>query len=85
MTTGNPERLTEKKRALLFSGCLLMVIWLACGRDRQAPQVQITSPTDGSQVGGVVHVLVGASDNRGVTRVGLYIDSSLVSTLTTPP
>ena len=43
--------------------------------DTEPPAVAITGPTAGSHVSGNVTVTADASDNVGVTRVDLYLDS----------
>lgn len=55
------------------------------GGDTQAPSVSITSPVSGATVSGAVAVSANASDNVGVTRVELYVDSVLHSTDTSAP
>ena len=49
------------------------------------PTVNFTSPASGSTVSGTVSVQVSASDDKGVNKVELYIDSSLAATLTGSP
>jgi len=53
--------------------------------DTQSPVVNISSPTNGSVVSGTVTIKVAASDNVRVTRVDIYIDGTLKSTLTAAP
>jgi hypothetical protein len=55
--------------------------------DVTAPVVSINSPSNGSSytIGDIVSIGAGASDNIGVSSVGLYIDGVLKSTLTTAP
>jgi subtilisin family serine protease len=53
--------------------------------DTTPPSVSISSPADGSVVSGVVAVDVAAFDDRGVSRVELYVDDSLVGTDTATP
>jgi subtilisin family serine protease len=48
--------------------------------DTLAPSINITSPTAGSKVVGIVPVDVNYSDNVGVTRVELYVNGSKVVT-----
>lgn len=52
--------------------------------DTESPTVAITSPT-GGDVSGLVPVDVTATDNVGVARVELYVDSSLYATDTFAP
>ena len=85
MNADNAETAQKVRRASRLSWGILMAVWLACFGDRQAPQVQIASPTDGSQVGGTVDILVVASDNKGVTRVEIYVDNSRMTSLTVSP
>lgn len=53
--------------------------------DTQSPTVNISSPTAGATVKGIVTVGVGATDNIGVTRVELYAGSTLVASDTASP
>lgn len=53
--------------------------------DNVPPVVNITSPTSGKVLGGAVEVVVNATDDVGVDRVELYIDSVLYATDTTSP
>lgn len=53
--------------------------------DRTVPSVQITSPTGGSTLSGLVVVAVSASDNVGVARVDLYIDNQKIASDSTVP
>jgi hypothetical protein len=53
--------------------------------DTQAPTVSIGSPTAGATVQDVVTVGVTASDNKGVSRVDLYANGSLVASDTSAP
>ncbi|ODT78472.1 MAG: peptidase S8 [Nitrosomonadales bacterium SCN 54-20] len=53
--------------------------------DTQAPAVSITSPAGGSSVTGLVGVNVTASDNVGVTRVELRVNSTTVAVDPTAP
>jgi len=46
--------------------------------DTTAPSASISSPTDGSTVSGVTSVDVLAFDDRGVSRVELYVDGALL-------
>ncbi|MCX7993889.1 MAG: S8 family serine peptidase [Fimbriimonadales bacterium] len=47
--------------------------------DTTPPTVSITSPANGATVGNTQSVTVGASDNRGVVRVELYLNGGLVA------
>lgn len=53
--------------------------------DTTPPTVSIVAPAPGSVVSGTVTVQVNASDNRGVTRVELYVNGKRTTTSTTPP
>jgi len=53
--------------------------------DSQSPTVSITSPGDGDNVSGQLLVTVSASDDVGVTEVGLLVNGTAVGTDTTPP
>ena len=47
--------------------------------DTSAPIVSITSPADASTVAGTIDVSVSATDNVGVTKIELYVDTQLVA------
>jgi hypothetical protein len=49
------------------------------------PQITITSPYNGASVYSKVTVKVAASDDRGVTRVDLYVDGKRISSSTIAP
>jgi hypothetical protein len=53
--------------------------------DTTPPTTAITAPTNGATVSGTVGVTASASDNVGVTRVEIYVDSALEATLTSSP
>ena len=54
--------------------------------DATSPTVTIISPVDGATVTGVnVSVVVNASDNRGVTKVELYVDGVMKASSTSSP
>ena len=53
--------------------------------DVAPPEVAITSPSEGSAIGGTITVQVDASDNVGVERVEFYIDGDLAYTDDTAP
>ena len=53
--------------------------------DTTPPTTSITSPTNGSNVNGVVNVTASASDNIGVTKVELYKNGVLFGTDTSSP
>ncbi len=51
--------------------------------DTSAPVVSITSPANGSTVAGTIDVAVSATDNVGVGKIELYMDTTLVAQSTT--
>ncbi|HLB54063.1 MAG TPA: Ig-like domain-containing protein [Gemmatimonadales bacterium] len=53
--------------------------------DTLAPQVEITSPVNGTTVGGGVPVQVGAADDFSVEVVRILIDGTLRATIYTRP
>jgi Bacterial Ig domain len=53
--------------------------------DTTPPTTSITAPANGATVSGTVTITASASDNVGVTKVEIYIDSALATTLTTSP
>ncbi|HEY0555903.1 MAG TPA: Ig-like domain-containing protein, partial [Thermoanaerobaculia bacterium] len=53
--------------------------------DTTPPTTSITAPLNGATVSGMVNVAASAADNVGVTKVELYIDGTLKSTVTTSP
>jgi thermitase len=53
--------------------------------DDISPTVSITNPKDGSTVSKRVSIQVSATDNVGVTKVEVYINSKLHATLTSAP
>lgn len=53
--------------------------------DTTNPQVSITSPLNNSSVSGTINVTASASDNVGVTKVEVFVDSVLKATLTSSP
>ena len=53
--------------------------------DNQPPSLTITSPAANSRVSDTVTIQATATDNIGVVKIELYIDGSLVNTLTSPP
>jgi subtilisin len=44
------------------------------------PTVSVTSPANGSFVSGTINITASASDDKGVSKVDFYIDSTLVAT-----
>ncbi len=52
--------------------------------DTSYPVASIASPRDGAFVTGVSAVLTGSQDNVGVTKSELYLDGTLLTTLTSP-
>ncbi|MDW8290420.1 MAG: Ig-like domain-containing protein [Armatimonadota bacterium] len=53
--------------------------------DTTPPTITIVSPVSGSVVNGTVTVQVNASDNRGVTKMELYVNGKRTNTATAPP
>jgi len=53
--------------------------------DTTPPTVSVTAPSNGTSVKGSVPVTASASDNVGVAKVEVFIDSTLVDTMTTAP
>jgi hypothetical protein len=53
--------------------------------DTTPPATAITAPANGATVSGTISVTASASDNVGVTRVEIYLDSALEATLTSSP
>lgn len=53
--------------------------------DTELPTVSITNPKDGSTVSKRVSIQVGATDNVGIAKVEIYINSKLHATLTQAP
>ena len=54
-------------------------------KDTVPPTVAIVSPSNGATVNGNVDISVSATDNVGVSQVGIYIDGGLKATLTSGP
>lgn len=48
--------------------------------DNIAPVVSVISPVNNSSASGTVNISVSASDNKGVTKVELYVDGSMKAT-----
>jgi poly(hydroxyalkanoate) depolymerase family esterase len=53
--------------------------------DRTAPQVSISSPSNGASLTGDVTVRADATDDTGVVEVTISINGAVVATLTAPP
>jgi hypothetical protein len=53
--------------------------------DVTPPSVQLTSPTDGQTVSGIVSIAATATDDNTIDRVLFYINHSLISTATIQP
>ncbi len=60
---------------LIFGGC----------QDTTPPTVTITSPVSGQTVNEIVTITVTTQDNKGISKVGFYINDSLVLTDTESP
>src|SRR5262249_45294544 len=67
------------------SSCSVTVTVSNSAADTTAPTVAITSPSNGSSVGGNLSVYVSASANVGVVRWDLYVDGVLTSGSTSAP
>ncbi|HWO25294.1 MAG TPA: M4 family metallopeptidase, partial [Kofleriaceae bacterium] len=50
--------------------------------DRTPPVVAITTPTTGTTAAGILYIAIDATDNRGVTRVELLVDGTVIATRT---
>lgn len=69
---------------VIVTGILICVLfWLGCGREDL--EVEVTYPTDGSVVSGIVGITAEAIDDAVMTRVEFYIDDSLESTAFSSP
>ncbi len=55
------------------------------GRDATPPAVSIVTPQSGASLSGLVPIEVQATDNVGVTRVELVVDSRVEKVFTAPP
>ncbi|MGH9390840.1 MAG: Ig-like domain-containing protein, partial [Vicinamibacteria bacterium] len=55
------------------------------GRDATPPAVSIVTPHNGASLSGFVPIEVEATDNVGVTRVELFVDSVLEKAFVAPP
>ncbi len=62
----------------------LVTIDFTVATDTTPPSVTITSPLNGSTVGGTITITANAVDNVGVTRVEFFVDSLLIGTDTAP-
>jgi subtilisin family serine protease len=71
--SGSPNRLLDS----LFGG--------GPAPDTTPPTTSITSPANGSTVGGAITVQASAGDDVGVSRVELYVDGALNGTDTSSP
>lgn len=49
------------------------------------PTVSITSPANGSSVGGTITIRATATDSLGIASVAFYVDSTLLGSVTTAP
>jgi len=63
----------------------ILIFPAAVTADTTPPTVGISSPVSGATVSGTVPVTATAVDNIGVSKVELYVDSSLKSSTTTSP
>ncbi|MDP2905003.1 MAG: Ig-like domain-containing protein [Candidatus Omnitrophota bacterium] len=48
--------------------------------DNIAPQVSITVPSNNATISGIVNIQAQATDNRGVSKVEIYVDNALKAT-----
>ncbi|MGE0867424.1 MAG: M4 family metallopeptidase [Kofleriaceae bacterium] len=86
---------TEEVASMLYPGqakTAVSLAWAAVGvgtapviDDSTPPQVEITSPDDGTFVGEGFAVEVDASDDKGVLSVDLMIDGEIIGTDTSAP
>jgi len=67
------------------SGSTTRTVTLLIETPDSPPTVTITSPTNGQSVSGTVTIQINASDDIGISKVEIYIDNVLTTTLTTPP
>ncbi|MFC2146521.1 Ig-like domain-containing protein, partial [Acidobacteriota bacterium] len=67
------------------SGSTTRTVTLLIETPDTPPVVTITNPTDGQTVSGTVTIQIDASDDNGISRVEIYIDSVLTTTLTAAP
>ena len=73
------------KKTTLFI-ILSAALFIACGGvDTEPPVVSITAPANGSMVSGTVNISINATDNESVEHVELFIDDTLVATITAQP
>jgi hypothetical protein len=63
----------------------LLVIWAGCAKDKTAPTVTVTAPSNGATVQDTVAVNVTVEDNKSVSRVEIYIDNAIVDTFEAEP
>jgi hypothetical protein len=67
-----------------FNG-LLNIGFIGNAVTTAAPTVAISSPTNGSTIGGSVTITAAATDDVGVSRVGFFVDQAYVGDDTTAP
>ncbi|MCP5101847.1 MAG: PEGA domain-containing protein [bacterium] len=90
---GNADALSEGTYSdtVLFinttngSGTTTRTVTLQVSAGDQPPTVSIQSPADADTVSGTVSIQVNAADDSGVDKVEIYIDDSLIATLTAAP
>ncbi len=72
--------------SLLFA---FLIVWNGCSTfevvDDTPPECVIIYPNDGIDVAGVVKVVIGATDNKDVKYVDLFIDGEHVAQINQPP
>jgi len=67
------------------SGSTTRTVTLLIETPDTPPTVTITSPTNAQTVSGTVTIQINASDDKGISKVELYIDNVLAATLTAAP
>ncbi|HXI90941.1 MAG TPA: Ig-like domain-containing protein [Blastocatellia bacterium] len=67
------------------SSSVSITVTVGASVDTTAPQVWFINPVNADRVSGNQTITMGASDNVAVTRVELYIDNQLFTTLTRAP
>lgn len=69
----------------VWSSYEVLKFWGLDNTDKVAPTVSISGPSAGATVSGNISISAAASDNVGVTKVEIYVDSTLKTTLTASP
>jgi hypothetical protein len=81
--SGTGSRTAEAFEGVPGRAPVLHIEWLPGGTDTTPPAVAIETPTDGSDVSGVITLSAMASDNVGVTGVQFLLDGDSVGSLDT--